>query len=95
MIDSLNGLADSFIQPPKREQGSMFGQSRAQHIGAKTRLAHKCNRDASCECTDLVTFYLTLAHLTGETHDLQRKLESVQVYEPGKRLPFKAFLTWV
>ena len=56
---------------------------------------HECKRDGECECVDLLVFYITLLHLTGDTSDIKTKLEAVQIQEPQHRLPFKAFLAWV
>ena len=66
-----------------------------QTVATKTRLMHQCNRKADCKCIDLLVFFFTLLHLTEETSQISQKLEAVQIHEPKKRMPFKAFLTWV
>ena len=56
---------------------------------------HECKRDGNCECVDMIVYYITLLHLTGDTDQIKMKLEAVQIHEPEIRLPFRAFLAWV
>ena len=71
----------------------MFSQNRTS--GTKTRLMHQCSRDGDCPCNELIIFYLSLLHLTGDIDNIGLKLNAIQINEPEKRLPFKAFLAWV
>ena len=36
-----------------------------------------------------------MLHLTNQTDNLRDRLEQGFIYDPARRLPFKAFITWV
>ena len=40
-------------------------------------------------------YFLSLLHLTNQTDNLRDRLGQGFIYDPARRLPFKAFITWV
>ena len=110
VMDQLLAKADQFVTSGKstfnsnsNKSGSMMGLGSfkatqtvlARDRPGQTRLMNEYKRDADSESIDLLIFYITLLHLTGDTDDIKMKLEAVQIHEPEIRLPFKAFLAWV
>ena len=64
VIEQLSELADAFIKPNQRMQGTMFGQQSPSY-SRQTRFMHNCRREATCKCVDLLVFYFSLLHQLG------------------------------
>ena len=42
-----------------------------------------------------MVYFFSLLHLTDQTENIRQRLEKGYIFEPVKRLPFKAFMTWI